>query len=155
MAKPSKPSKPSPHTRNDYKFFSDVQTRWEDNDIYGHVNNAVYYSYFDSTVNAYLIKNDALNIHEGDEIGLVVESGCQYFSEIAYPQKLEIGLRVGHLGNSSVRYELALFVEGEQTSAAQGFFTHVYVNRENRRPKKLSDHLRNALVSLVEGPATL
>ncbi|QUS58832.1 acyl-CoA thioesterase [Pseudovibrio brasiliensis] len=145
----SKPKKPTPETRDHYKFFSEVQTRWEDNDIYGHINNAVYYSYFDSAVNAYLIANDALNIHEGDEIGLVVESGCQYFSEIAYPQKIDIGLRVGHLGNSSVRYELALFVPGAETAAAQGFFTHVYVDRASRRPQALSLNLRNALEALL------
>ncbi|SFU04510.1 acyl-CoA thioester hydrolase [Pseudovibrio denitrificans] len=145
----SKPKKPTPDARSQYKFFSEVQTRWEDNDIYGHINNAVYYSYFDSAVNAYLIANDALNIHEGDEIGLVVESGCQYFSEIAYPQKIDIGLRVGHLGNSSVRYELALFAQGVETAAAQGFFTHVYVDRATRRPQTLSLNLRNALEALL------
>ena len=145
----SKPKKPTPETRDQYKFFSEVQTRWEDNDIYGHINNAVYYSYFDSAVNAYLIANDALNIHEGDEIGLVVESGCQYFSEIAYPQKIDIGLRVGHLGNSSVRYELALFAQGSETAAAQGFFTHVYVDRISRRPQALSLNLRSALEALL------
>ncbi|WNZ53622.1 thioesterase family protein (plasmid) [Microbulbifer sp. MKSA007] len=145
----SKPKKPTPDARDQYKFFSEVQTRWEDNDIYGHINNAVYYSYFDSAVNAYLIANDALNIHEGDEIGLVVESGCQYFSEIAYPQKIDIGLRVGHLGNSSVRYELALFALGAETAAAQGFFTHVYVDRTSRRPQALSLNLRSALEALL------
>ncbi len=145
----SKPKKPTPHRRADYIVFSDVQTRWEDNDVYGHINNAVYYSYFDSAVNAYLIANDALNIHEGDEIGLVVESGCQYFSEIAYPQKIDIGLRIGHLGNSSVRYELALFAQDCEVAAAQGFFTHVYVNRDSRRPQSLSPKLRSALETLL------
>ncbi|KZK76038.1 Thioesterase superfamily protein [Pseudovibrio sp. Ad13] len=145
----SKPKKPAAHTRAHYAFFSDVQTRWEDNDVYGHINNAVYYSYFDSAVNAYLIENDALNIHEGDEIGLVVESGCQYFSEIAYPEKIDIGLRVGHLGNSSVRYELALFAQDAERAAAQGFFTHVYVDRATRRPQTLSGNLRTALEGLL------
>ncbi len=145
----SKPRKPTPHRRGDYTFFSDVQTRWEDNDVYGHINNAVYYSYFDSAVNAYLIAKDALNIHEGDEIGLVVESGCQYFSEIAYPQRIDIGLRIGHLGNSSVRYELALFAQDSEVAVAQGFFTHVYVNRDSRRPQELSPKLRSALEALL------
>ncbi len=145
-----KASKATPQSRAHYIFFSPVQTRWEDNDVYGHINNAVYYSYFDSAVNAYLIEQDALNIHEGEEIGLVVESGCQYFSELAYPEKIEVGLRVGHLGNSSVRYELALFAKGEHTAAAQGFFTHVYVDRESRRPKQLSARLRKVLEALTD-----
>ena len=126
----SKPRKPTAHTRRHYKFFSVVQTRWEDNDIY-------------------LIKNNALNIHGGDEIGLTVESGCQYFSEIAYPETIDIGLRVGHLGNSSVRYELALFAQEREAAVAQGFFTHVYVNRRTRRPQTLSDNMRSALEELL------
>lgn len=145
----SNKAKPAPNLRADYVFFSDVQTRWEDNDVYGHINNAVYYSYFDSAVNAYLIERDALNIHEGDEIGLVVESGCLYFSELAYPQKIDVGLRVGYLGNSSVRYELALFPLGNDIAAAQGFFTHVYVDRKRRRPQKISGNLRRALTALL------
>lgn len=132
-------------TRADYKHVAPIQTRWADNDIYGHVNNVVYYSYFDTVVNGYLVEAGALDIHEGEVIGLVVETGCKYFAPIAFPGRLEGGLRVVHIGNSSVRYELAIFAEGMEEAVAEGRFTHVYVNRETRRPTPLPDGFRKAL----------
>lgn len=140
-------------TRADYKHVAPIQTRWSDNDIYGHVNNVVYYSYFDTVVNAYLVDAGALDIHKGGVIGLVVETGCKYFAPIAFPDRLEGALRVAHIGNSSVRYELAIFAEGVEEAVAEGRFTHVYVNRETRRPTPLPDGFRKALeaVQTVSG----
>lgn len=136
-------------TRTDYPHMSPLQTRWADNDIYGHVNNVAYYGYFDTIVNEYLIGAGALDIHDGAVIGLVVETGCRYFAPLAFPQKLEGALRVARIGNASVRYELAVFAEGEESPAAEGFFVHVYVDRESRRPvANLPDLLRTALQRL-------
>lgn len=132
-------------TRSNYKHFLPLQTRWADNDVYGHVNNVAYYGYFDTIVNEYLISCGALDIHEGAVIGLVVETGCKYFSPLEFPQKLEGALRVAKIGNSSVRYEIAIFKEGEDKSAAEGHFVHVYVDRKTRRPVSLPDALRKAL----------
>ena len=136
--------KPS-NTRSDYKHFLPLQTRWADNDIYGHVNNVAYYGYFDTIVNDYLIGAGVLDIHNGKVIGLVVETGCQYFAPLTFPQKLEGGLRVAHIGNSSVRYELGIFETGQDQPAAQGHFVHVYVDRKTRKPVSLPDNLRGAL----------
>ncbi len=132
-------------TRADYKHFLPLQTRWADNDIYGHVNNVAYYGLFDTIVNEYLIAAGALDIHEGKVIGLVVETGCKYFAPLEFPQTLEGALRVAHMGESSVRYEIAIFKEGENAPAAQGHFVHVYVDRETRRPVRLPTTLREAL----------
>ncbi len=137
------------NTRADYKHIMPLQTRWSDNDIYGHVNNVTYYSYFDTVVNGYLIDSAALDIHGGEVIGLVVETGCQYFAPLAFPEALEGGLRVAHLGNSSVRYEIAIFKQGDAKPAAEGHFVHVYVNRKTRRPTPLPDKFRKALENLV------
>ena len=139
------------NTRSDYKHILPLQTRWADNDIYGHVNNVAYYGYFDTIVNNYLIEAGALDIHHGKIIGLVVETGCQYFAPLAFPQNLEGGLRVAHIGNASVRYELAIFEEGQAKPAAQGHFVHVYVDRETRKPAKLPDALRVALENILMG----
>ncbi|MCB2113542.1 MAG: acyl-CoA thioesterase [Parvularculaceae bacterium] len=136
-------------TRADYRHFTPLQTRWADNDIYGHVNNVAYYGYFDTVVNGYLIGAGALDIHDGAVIGLVVETGCEYFSPLEYPQKLEGALRVAHIGNSSVRYELAIFREGDESAAAQGRFVHVYVDRKTRRPVPLPAALRSALEKIA------
>ena len=103
-------------------------------DAYGHVNNVVYYQWFDTAVNAHLIEHGVLDIHQGDTIGLVVETHCHYFSSLAFPQNVDAGIRVAHLGNSSVRYEVGLFAQGADLTAAHGHFVHVYVNRESRRP---------------------
>lgn len=140
---------PASTFRADYKHVLPLQTRWADNDIYGHVNNVVYYGLFDTIVNEYLIGEGALDIHEGGVIGLVVETGCKYFSALEFPQKLEGALRVAHMGNSSVRYELAIFKAGEKTPAAEGHFVHVYVDRKTRRPVPLPDGFRRALEKLA------
>lgn len=135
--------------RTDYKHILPLQTRWADNDIYGHVNNVAYYGYFDTIVNDYLIAAGALDIHAGAVIGLVVETGCNYFSALEFPQKLEGALRVARIGNSSVRYELAIFKEGDETPAAEGHFVHVYVDRKTRRPVPLPSALRSALEKIA------
>lgn len=132
-------------TRAAYKHFLLLQTRWADNDVYGHVNNVAYYGYFDTIVNDYLIAAGALDIHQGSIIGLVVETGCKYFAPLEFPQKLEGALRVAKIGNSSVRYELAIFKAGDDRPAAEGFFVHVYVDRATRRPVSLPDDLRQTL----------
>ncbi|WP_375201128.1 acyl-CoA thioesterase [Hyphococcus sp.] len=132
-------------TRADYKHFLPLQTRWADNDIYGHVNNVAYYGYFDTIVNEYLIAEGALDIHDGAVIGLVVETGCKYFAPLEFPQQLDGALRVAKIGNSSVRYELAIFKQGEDAPAAEGQFVHVYVDRETRRPANLPASLKAAL----------
>ena len=124
-----------------------ITTRWMDNDAYGHINNVVYYSYFDTVVNTYLIEQGALDIETSPVIGLVVETGCHYFAPLTYPQAVTAALRVAHLGRSSVRYEIALFGR-EASAAAQGHFVHVYVNRATRRPAELPAALRAALEPL-------
>jgi acyl-CoA thioester hydrolase len=124
-----------------------VQTRWHDNDIYGHVNNVVYYSYFDSVVNRYLIEEGGLDIHNGEVVGFVVESQCKYLKPLAYPEPVTAGLRVGKLGNSSVRYELALFnAKGEL--CAEGYFVHVFVNQADNKPTPIPEGLRAVLATL-------
>lgn len=135
--------------RSDYKHFLPLQTRWADNDVYGHVNNVAYYGYFDTIVNEYLIASGALDIHDGAVIGLVVETGCRYFAPLAFPQRLEGALRVATIGNSSVRYELAIFGQGEEKPAAEGHFVHVYVDRTTRRPVPLPAALRAALENIA------
>ncbi len=135
--------------RSAYRHFLPLQTRWSDNDIYGHVNNVAYYGYFDTIVNEYLIASGALDIDGGAVIGLVVETGCQYFAPLAFPEKLEGALRVAKIGNSSVRYELAIFKAGGDTPAAEGHFVHVYVDRMTRRPALLPDILRAAIEKLA------
>lgn len=132
-------------TRSDYKCIIPLQTRWADNDIYGHVNNVAYYGFFDTIVNEYLIGAGALDIHDGKVIGLVVETGCRYFAPVAFPDRLEGGLRVAKIGSSSVRYEIAIFKEGEDAAVAEGHFVHVYVDRQTRRPVKLPEAFREAL----------
>lgn len=119
-----------------------------DNDVYGHVNNVVYYSWFDTAVNAHLIEHGALDIRRGDTIGLVVQTQCDYFSELEFPQTVEAGLRVTRIGTSSVRYEVGLFAQGSPVAAAQGHFVHVYVDRRTRRPRALPDKLRAVLEAL-------
>ncbi|TLX64112.1 acyl-CoA thioesterase [Stutzerimonas nosocomialis] len=136
------------HLRADYRHFRPITTRWHDNDLYGHVNNVVYYSYFDSAVNAYLIERGGLDIHEGEVVGFVVSSSCDYFASIAFPDALDVGLRVGKLGNSSVQYELAIFKAGEGQACAAGRFVHVFVDRASNRPVPIPARLREALVAL-------
>ncbi len=134
-----------PEMRERYRRFLTIPTRWMDNDVYGHVNNVVYYSYFDTVVNEYLISSGSLNIEKSRVIGLVVETRCRYFRPITFPDTVHAGLRVARLGNSSVRYEIGLFRNDEETAAAQGHFVHVYVDRETRRPTGLPEKMREAL----------
>ena len=136
-------------SRDAFRHFQVIATRWADNDIYGHVNNVVYYSYFDTVVNQYLIEQRVLDIEKSTVIGLVVETQCQYFSPITFPDVVHAGLRVAKLGNSSVRYEIGLFRNDEQTASAQGHFVHVYVDRATRRSVTLPGNLRTALEKLV------
>ncbi|AHI64405.1 acyl-CoA thioesterase [Burkholderia thailandensis] len=142
-------TKPVPLPRSAYRHFLPITTRWMDNDVYGHVNNVVYYSYFDTVVNEYLIRRGALDVERGETIGLVVETQCNYFAPLVFPQCVEAGLRVARLGSSSVRYEIGLFAHGEASAAAQGHFVHVYVDRATRRPVPLPEPLRAALAPLV------
>jgi len=141
--------RPTPSSRDDYRAFRTIQTRWMDNDIYGHMNNVVHYSLFDTAVNGWLIGAGALDIHGGDQIGVVVETGCRYFAEMAFPDMVTAGIRVAKLGSSSVRYEVGLFRNDEQAAAAEGFFVHVYVDRTTRRPKPLNGRLRDALEGIA------
>ncbi|MBI2771234.1 MAG: acyl-CoA thioesterase [Burkholderiales bacterium] len=142
------PAKPQPEPRSAYRAFRTISTRWMDNDAYGHVNNVVYYSWFDSAVNAHLIEAGALDIHDGQTIGLVVETHCNYFSSVEFPQTVEAGLRVAHLGKSSVRYEVGIFVQGHELTAAKGHFIHVYVDKASRRPTTLPGKLKSVLEAL-------
>jgi acyl-CoA thioester hydrolase len=140
--------RPTAHTRAQYRHFLPIQTRWSDNDAYGHVNNVVYYSWFDTVVNEYLIAAGALDIGTSTVVGLVVETRCNYFSELAFPQRVDAGLRVAHAGTSSVRYELAMFGALSDSASAQGHFVHVYVDRASRRPVPLPAPLRAAVERL-------
>ncbi|MGZ5818246.1 MAG: acyl-CoA thioesterase [Burkholderiaceae bacterium] len=135
--------------RSDYQHFCDITTRWMDNDVYGHVNNVVYYSWFDTAVNEFLVKNDVLDIEYSPVIGLVIETHCNYFSSVAFPDRIKAGIAVAQLGNSSVRYEVGIFRENETIAAAQGHFVHVYVDRNTRRPTSIPEAMRNLLQSIV------
>ncbi|WP_460551599.1 acyl-CoA thioesterase [Comamonas piscis] len=148
MSSQQQSERPQPQPRDAYAQFVRVTTRWADNDAYGHVNNVVYYSWFDTAVNRLLIEKGVLDIEASTSIGLVVETQCHYFAPVSYPQDVDVGVRVAHLGKSSVRYELAIFVAGEPLSAACGHFVHVYVDRGNRRPVALSAATREALETL-------
>lgn len=135
--------------RSDYRAGSAITTRWNDNDPYGHVNNAIFYFWFDTAVNRYLIEHDVLDITGGDTIGLVVQTACEYFAPIAFPDEVMARIRVDRLGNSSVTYGVGLFRGEEQEASAAGSFTHVYVDRASRRPVPLPDRLRSVLESIV------
>ena len=144
----NKPARPQPEPRDAYRAFRTITTRWMDNDQYGHVNNVVYYSWFDTAVNAHLIEQGVLDTAKSEVIGLVVETQCQYFESLAFPQAIEAGIRVAHMGNSSVRYEVGLFAEGAPTTAAKGHFVHVYVDRATQRPVPLPANLKQVLEQL-------
>lgn len=137
-----------PKKRSDFKHFHTITTRWMDNDAYGHVNNVVYYSWFDTVVNEFLIAGDALDIERSPVIGLVIETQCNYFASVAFPERISAGLRVTKLGNSSVRYEVGIFREGEESASAQGHFVHVYVDRKSRRPSAIPEKMRTLLQSI-------
>jgi acyl-CoA thioester hydrolase len=132
----------------EYPHVLDVPTRWKDNDVYGHVNNVDYYSYFDTVINRWLITEGGLDIHAGEVIGLCVESHCAFKASLTFPDIVRAGLRVGHLGRSSVRYEIGLFREDDPGPAAEGWFVHVFVDRSDRRPRAIPDRLRAALARL-------
>jgi acyl-CoA thioester hydrolase len=134
-----------PDARADYRHFMPIATRWMDNDAYGHVNNVVYYSWFDTVVNEYLIRAGVLDIERGKVIGLVVETQCHYFRELAFPEIVAAGLRVARIGTSSVRYEIAIFGADDDVARAQGHFVHVYVDRASKRSTALPEPLRAAL----------
>jgi acyl-CoA thioester hydrolase len=135
--------------RDDYRHFRRLQTRWADNDVYGHMNNVVHYSLFDTAVNSWLIEGGHLHPATSDPIGIVAETGCRYHAEMAFPDVVTAGLRVARIGNSSVRYEIGLFRNEADTAAAEGFFVHVHVDRKTRRPAPIPDGLRAALTTLL------
>ncbi len=139
-------------TRDRYPHLTKLDTRWMDNDAYGHVNNVVYYSFFDTAVNRWLIERGVLDVAASEAIGLVVETGCRYLRPIGFPDRVTAGLRVAHVGRSSVRYELALFRGDEDEASAAGHFTHVYVDRAGRRPTRVPESVRAALETLRVAP---
>ncbi|HEX4858657.1 MAG TPA: thioesterase family protein [Usitatibacteraceae bacterium] len=139
-----------PRPRRDYPHFLPITTRWADNDAYGHMNNVVYYALFDTVVNEFLIARGVLDIAASPAIGLVIETGCRYFTPLAFPDRVEAGLRVARLGNSSVRYEVGLFRKDSAEPAAEGHFVHVYVDRETRRPVPLPEAVRHVLQPLCK-----
>jgi acyl-CoA thioester hydrolase len=136
-------------TRADFPHFLAIPTRWMDNDVYGHVNNVVYYSYFDTVINEYLIREGGLDIGDSAVVGVCAESHCEFRQSFAFPDLVEAGLRVGHLGRRAVRYEIGLFRDGVETAAAQGHFVHVFVERASMTPVAIPDSMRSALEKLV------
>jgi acyl-CoA thioester hydrolase len=136
-------------TRARYRHFATIATRWMDNDVYGHVNNVVYYSYFDTVINRYLIEEGGLDIAGGTTIGLCVESHCVFARAIAFPDTIDAGLRIAHLGRTSARYEIGIFAHGEDEASAHGWFVHVFVDRSTRRPAPLPERIRMALEKLA------
>jgi len=147
----SKSQRTPPAHRSAFKHFRVIPTRWLDNDVYGHVNNVVYYAYFDTLINRYLIDPGGLDIHAGQIIGIAVETSCRFHRSFSYPEDIDAGLRVGRLGTSSVRYEIGLFGIGEDEARADGHFVHVFVDRETRRPVPMPARLREALARLADG----
>lgn len=137
--------RPAPARRSAFRVFEPIETRWADNDVYGHVNNVVYYGFFDTAVNRRLARAGLLDIEAGQTIGLVVETGCRYHAPAAFPEALEAGLTVARIGTSSVRYELGIFRPGGEAAIAEGFFVHVYVDRQTRRPAPLPEAWRAVL----------
>jgi acyl-CoA thioester hydrolase len=135
-------------TRADYRHFQSIPTRWMDNDVYGHVNNVHYYSYFDTAVNQFLIERGVLDIHRGEVVGFVVETACSYFRPVAFPDRVDAGIRVVHIGNSSVRYEIGLFRNDDAQLAAAGSFTHVYVERSTGKTVSVPETVRAVLATL-------
>ena len=138
-------SRKDPPRRSDYKYFEEISSRWMDNDIYGHVNNVTYYSFFDTAIAQYLMQEGGLNPWRAEIIGLAVETGCSFHSSVAFPDKIHAGLRVGHLGNSSVRYEIGIFRNDSEQAAADGHFVHVFVDRKTQKPILIPDGIRRSL----------
>ncbi len=146
---PTTSERRAPGLRSAYKVFRTIPTRWSDNDIYGHMNNVVHYSLFDTAVNGLLIENGVLDIVNGSEVFLVVETGCRYFAELAFPDVISAGIRVARLGGSSVRYEVGLFRDDDHQAAAEGFFIHVNVDRVTHKPVAIGGAARNLLATLL------
>ena len=142
-------SKVEPRGRDAYRHFTTIATRWADNDAYGHVNNTIYYAWFDTAVNQWLVERGLLDIASGDPIGLVAETGCRYYSALSFPGDVEVGLAVERIGTSSVTYRLGVFAAGAAGPSAEGHFTHVYVDRANRRPVPVPDAWRAVLETLL------
>ena len=140
--------------RHVFSHFLTIPTRWMDNDVYGHVNNVVYYSYFDTLINRYLIDHCGLDFAEGDSVGIAVETACRFHKSFTYPEDIEAGLAVGHLGRSSVRYNIGLFGAGEDQARADGHFVHVFVERGTMRPMAIPDRMRAGLEALLRPPGT-
>ncbi|MBV9812177.1 MAG: acyl-CoA thioesterase [Acetobacteraceae bacterium] len=145
----SKPHRASPGQRADYRAFFPMTTRWADNDPYGHVNNVVYHAWFDTAVNRFLIANGLLHVTESAVIAVMAENGCRYHSELAYPDEVTVGVRVGRVGASSVRYESGAFRADAQAASAEGFLVHVYVNRATMRPVPMPADVRAALATIA------
>ena len=141
--------RPAPCSRDDYRHFARIAIRWADNDAYGHVNNTVYYEWFDTAVNQWLVSQGLLDIVRSDPIGLVAETSCAYFVPLAFPGDIEVGIAVERLGTSSVTYRIGVFGDGASKPAAQGYFTHVYVWRDSRRPVALPEAWRMKLEAIA------
>ena len=135
----------NPHKKLDYSYFYKIKTRWKDNDVYGHVNNVIYYEYFDTAVNLWLIENNLLNFKSGKNIGFIVKSGCDFISPISHPSNLQIGIAASAIGTSSVIYKSAVFKDDKNFASAQGFFTHVYVDRDTQKASPISKEFREKL----------
>jgi len=142
-------TKPVLKTRDQFNFFLDIQTRWADNDIYGHVNNVTYYSYFDTAANALLIQKTGFDIHKAKSIGLVVDSACSFFQELSFPEIIQVGVAIDKIGTTSLRYELAIFKQGQDQASAQGHFVHVFVDRETRKTVPISQSVREVLENFL------
>jgi acyl-CoA thioester hydrolase len=138
--------------RAEYRHFLEIPTRWGDNDAYAHINNTVYYSFFDTVVSRFLLDSGAIDLKSSEVIGVVVETGCRYFAPVSYPDLVTAGLRVARIGNTSIRYEIGIFRNGEEQASAEGHFIHVYVDRETQtRPTPLPQALREAVTPLLSG----
>ncbi len=137
--------------RADYKHYLPIQTRWMDNDLFGHVNNVVYYAYFDTLLNRYLIDEGGFDMHEAPVVPVAVETLCRFHRSFAYPETIDAGLRIGKLGTSSVRYEIGLFAQGEDAARAEGYFVHVFVDRQSQRPTAVPEGIRAALARILAG----
>lgn len=142
-------SRPRPPAREDYPYHRAIPTRWIDNDLYGHVNNVVYYVYFDTIIAQFLIEEGGLDPFAGGVVGIAVETGCRFHRPIRFPERVIAGLRVAHLGTSSVRYEVGIFREDDETAAADGHFVHVFVERDSQRPTPIPEPIRSALARIV------
>ena len=143
---------PKNETRTDYKVFVPITTRWADNDVFAHVNNVTYYSYFDTAVNQYLIENGGFDIARSPAIGVVVETMCRFFRSVAFPDRLEVGLRVAKLSRSSIRYEIGIFKAGDDAVCAAGHFVHVYVRRPDMQVIAVPDKVKQVVAPLLVNP---